>query len=240
MTADSPSIPDMPVHGRTHGWRWAPAWVLTFVALWPAPGYAEGVMVLGALAAVIRLLLDRFRGGTRLLSGAAWALTSALFAAYWLPEVISAVDAVDAPRAFREAAVDLRYLPFLWLVAAAVANREARRTTFNGLAIIVAVWTLDALAQVVFGTSPLFWGLDQLKQLVSGRPMCTAEQMAGIDRLSGFLGPCNRKLGVVMASLSPFLLFAAARRLKITGWLLASAAIGVVVLLAGARAAWIT
>lgn len=230
----------MPVRGRTHGWRWAPAWVLTFVALWPAPGYAEAVMVLGALAAIIRLLLDRFRGGTRLLSGAAWALTSALFAAYWLPEVISAVDAVDAPRAFREAAVDLRYLPFLWLVAAAVANREARRTTFNGLAIIVAVWTLDALAQVVFGTSPLFWGLDQLKQLVSGRPMCTAEQMAGIDRLSGFLGPCNRKLGVVMASLSPFLLFAAARRLRITGWLLASAAIGVVVLLAGARAAWIT
>ena len=39
--------------------------------------------------------------------------------------------------------------------------------------------------------------------------MCTPEQMAGIDRLSGFLGPCNRKLGVVMASLSPFLLFAA-------------------------------
>jgi O-antigen ligase len=230
----------MPVRGRPHGWRWAPAWVLTFVALWPAPGYAEAVMVLGALAAVIRLLLDRFRGGTRLLSGAAWALTSALFAAYWLPEVISAMDAVDAPRAFREAAVDLRYLPFLWLVAAAVANREARRTTFNGLAIIVAVWTLDALAQVVFGTSPLFWGLDQLKQLVSGRPMCTAEQMAGIDRLSGFLGPCNRKLGVVMASLSPFLLFAAERRLKATGWLLASAAIGVVVLLAGARAAWIT
>ncbi|MEJ2789287.1 MULTISPECIES: O-antigen ligase family protein [unclassified Pseudoxanthomonas] len=240
MTADSPSIPDMPVRGRTHGWRWAPAWVLTFVALWPAPGYAEAVMVLGALAAVIRLLLDRFRGGTRLLSGAAWALTSALFAAYWLPEVISAVDAVDAPRAFREAAVDLRYLPFLWLVAAAVANREARRTTFNGLAIIVAVWTLDALAQVVFGTSPLFWGLDQLKQLVSGRPMCTAEQMAGIDRLSGFLGPCNRKLGVVMASLSPFLLFAAARRMDSLGWILAAGAIGLVILLAGARASWIT
>lgn len=240
MTADSPSIPDTPVRGRTHGWRWAPAWVLTFVALWPAPGYAEGVMVLGALAAVIRLLLDRFRGGTRLLSGAAWALTSALFAAYWLPEVISAVDAVDAPRAFREAAVDLRYLPFLWLVAAAVANREARRTTFNGLAIIVAVWTLDALAQVVFGTSPLFWGLDQLKQLVSGRPMCTAEQMAGIDRLSGFLGPCNRKLGVVMASLSPFLLFAAARRMDSLGWIVAAGAIGLVILLAGARASWIT
>lgn len=240
MTADSPSIPDTPRPRDTHGWRWAPAWVLTFVALWPAPGYAEGVMVLGALAAIVRLLLGRFRGGTRLLSGGAWALTSALFAAYWLPQAISAIDAVDMPRALREAAVDLRYLPFLWLVAAAVANAHARRTTFNGLAIIMAIWTLDALAQVVFGTSPLFWGLDQLKQLVSGRPMCTLEQMAGIDRLSGFLGPCNRKLGVVMASLSPFLLFAAARRMQVAGWLLASAAIGVVVLLAGARAAWIT
>ncbi|WP_284449580.1 O-antigen ligase family protein [Pseudoxanthomonas mexicana] len=240
MTADTPSLTDTQGQRRTHGWRWAPAWVLTFVALWPAPGYAEAVMVLGALAAIVRLLLDRFRGGTRLLSGAAWALTSALFAAYWLPQAISAVDAVDAGRALREAAVDLRYLPFLWLVAASVANAQARRVTFNGLAVIVGIWTLDALAQVVSGTSPLFWGLDQLKQLISGRPMCTVEQIAGIDRLSGFLGPCNRKLGVVMASLSPFLLFAAAARLRVAGWLLASAAIGVVVLLAGARAAWIT
>ena len=240
MTADTPSLTDTQGQRRTHGWRWAPAWVLTFVALWPAPGYAEAVMVLGALAAIVRLLLDRFRGGTRLLSGPAWALTSALFAAYWLPQAISAIDAVDVGRALREAAVDLRYLPFLWLVAASVANAQARRITFNGLAVIVGIWTLDALAQVVSGTSPLFWGLDQLKQLISGRPMCTVEQIAGIDRLSGFLGPCNRKLGVVMASLSPFLLFAAAARLRVAGWLLASAAIGVVVLLAGARAAWIT
>jgi len=64
------------------GWRWAPAWVLAFVALWPAPGYAEGVMVLGALAAIIRLLLARFRGGTMLLTAPAWALTSVLFFAY--------------------------------------------------------------------------------------------------------------------------------------------------------------
>lgn len=239
MTADLPSTPDTPVR-RAHGWRWAPAWVLTFVALWPAPGYAEAVMVLGALAAIIRLLLGRFRGGTRLLSGPAWALTSALFAAYWLPEAISAIDAVDVGRALREAAVDLRYLPFLWLVASAVANARARRTTFNGLAVIVGIWTLDALAQVVFGTSPLFWGLDQLKQLISGRPMCTLVEVAAVDRLSGFLGPCNLKLGVVMASLSPFLLFAAAKRLDTLGWLLAAGAIGLVILLAGARAAWIT
>ena len=222
------------------GWRWAPAWVLTFVALWPAPGYAEAVMVLGAFAAIILLLLARFRGGAKLLSGPAWALTSALFVAYWAPQVISAVDAMDPARALRESVADLRYLPFLWLVAAAVANAEARRITFRGLAILVAVWTVDALAQVVFGTSPLFWGLDQLKQMISGRGMCTPEEIAALDRLSGFLGPCNLKLGMVLASLSPFALFAAAKRLDVLGWMLAAAAMGIVILLAGARAAWLT
>ena len=88
MTADSPTIPDTSARRAPHGWRWAPAWVLTFVALWPAPGYAEAVMVLGALAAIVRLLMDRFRDGARLLSSGAWALTSALFAAYWLPQVL--------------------------------------------------------------------------------------------------------------------------------------------------------
>ena len=223
-----------------HGWRWAPAWVLTFVALWPAVGIAEGVMVLGALAAIARLLMVRFRGGMRLLSGPAWALTSVLFFAYWTPQLISAFDAVDQGRALRESLVDLRYLPFLWLVAAAVANARGRRITFNGLAIIVAAWTLDALLQVASGTSPLFWGIDQLKQLISGHGMCSAEDTAVVDRLSGMLGPCNLKLGVVLASLSPFALFAVAKKTGMPGWSLMAAAIGMVVLLAGARAAWLT
>jgi O-antigen ligase len=223
-----------------YGWRWAPAWVLIFVALWPMPGYAEGVMVLGALAAIIRLLLARFRGSSRLLSSPAWALTSVMFLTYWLPELISAVEAVDSARALRESIVDLRYLPFLWLVAAAVANERGRRTTFGGLAIIVAIWTTDALLQVVSGTSPLFWSLDQLKLLSSGHSMCTPEDVQALDRLSGFLGPCNLKLGVVLASLSPFVLFGAGRRFGMIGWVLAATAVGVVIILAGARAAWIT
>lgn len=240
MTAHSPSTADTPAPRDRHGWRWAPTWVLTFVALWPAPGYAEAVMVLGALAAIVRLLLGRFRGGTRLLSGPAWALTSVLFAAYWLPEFISALDAVDASRALREAAVDLRYLPFLWLVAAAVANDTARRTTFHGLAVIVAIWTLDALAQAIIGTSPLFWSLDQLKQLISGRPMCDAEGLAAGNRVTGILGPCNLKIGIVLASLSPFLLYAAGRRFGVAGWLVSAILVGTVILLAGARATWLT
>lgn len=229
-------------HDRTvaTGWRWAPAWILTHVALWPAPGYAEAVLVLGALVAIVHLVMARFRGGVQLLSHQAWALSSVLFFAYWLPELVSALDSVDVGRALREAAVDLRYLPFLWLAASAVANDRGRRTTFGGLAVIMAVWTVDALAQALIGTSPLFFGLDAIKQWISGRGMCTAEEIASVDRLGGILGPCNLKLGLVLASLSPFVLFAAGRRFGTTGWLVAAAAVGLVILLAGSRASWIT
>ncbi len=235
-----PSLPDNTDATMPIGWRWAPAWVLAFVALWPAPGYAEAVMVLGALAAIARLLLARFRDGTRLLSGPAWALTSVLFCSYWLPELVSAFDAVDHGRAFREALVDLRYLPFLWLVAAAVGDARGRRVTFGGIGIIVAIWTVDALVQAVAGTSPLFAGMDAVKQAISGHGMCTAVETQLADRLGGVLGPCNLKLGVVLASLAPFALYAGARRFGAIGWLLAAAGLGLVVLLAGARAAWLT
>jgi len=230
----------MAAQPRVRGWRWAPAWILAYVALWPAPGYAEGILVLGALAAIVHLAMSRFRGGDKLLSNPAWALTSVLFFAYWTPELVSAIDAIDPARALREAAVDLRYLPFLWLVASAVADPRGRRITFGGLAIIVGIWTLDALLQAATGASPLFSGIDAIKHAISGHGMCTAKEIAGVDRLSGVLGPCNLKLGPVLASLSPFLLFAGGRRMGTAGWLLAAAAMGIVLVLAGSRASWIT
>ena len=222
------------------GWRWAPAWVLAYVALWPAPGYAEGVLVLGALVALWRLLASRFRGGSRLLSHQAWALTTVLFLAYWLPELLSAFDAVDPSRTLGEAAGDLRYLPFLWLAASSVADDRARRTTFGGLAVIVAIWTVDGLVQALVGTSPLFWGMDAIKQAATGRSLCTAEELAAVDRLGGVFGPCNFKLGPVLASLSPFALYVLGRRFGSAGWGIAAAIIGLVVVLAGSRASWIT
>ena len=237
--APTPAAPPAPVQGAP-GWRWAPAWVLAYVALWPAPGYAEGVLVLGALVALWRLVASRFRGGSRLLSHQAWALTSVLFLAYWLPELLSSFDAVDPSRALREAAVDLRYLPFLWLAASAVANGRGRRTTFGGLAMIVAVWTVDALVQALGGASPLFSGMDAVKQAFSGDSLCTPAEMAAVDRLGGIFGPCNLKLGPVLASLSPFALYALGRRFGSAGWGIAAAVIGLVVLLAGSRASWVT
>lgn len=220
--------------------RWAPGWVLAYVALWPLPGPAETVLSLGAILTLAILAFHRFRGSAALLSTEAWALTSVLFLSYWLPQLLSSPDAIDPGRALRESLLDLRYLPFLWLVAIAVAHEGARRTTFGGLAVILAIWTIDALLQAVVGSSPLFFAIDELKQAVSGKGMCSAQQVAVSDRLSGVLGPCNLKLGVVLASLSPFLLYPAAARFGIGGWYLAAAAVGLVVMMAGARAAWIT
>lgn len=214
--------------------------MIAFVALWPLPGIAEGVLVLGALYAAVRMVQLRLQGNQRLLSSPAWALTSILFLGYWLPQAFSAFDAIDPGTAWRKAAAGLRYLPFMWLVAIAVATPQRRALTLGGLAVITGLWTVDALAQAIVGSSPLFWSMDQLKWAVSGHGLCSPQEMAAADRLSGVLGPCNLKFGQVLASLSPFLLFAASRRAGILGWSLAAAAVGVVLVLAGSRAAWLT
>jgi len=235
MTTPAPAA-DTP--SSAHGWRWAPAFVLAYVALWPAPGYAAGILVLGALASITHLVLTRWKRAQSLLSARAWALTSVLFAAWWLPQLFSSFDVVDAHRSLSKALLDLRYLPFLWLVAAAVSHPRGRHTTLGGLALIVFIWTLDGLIEALSGTSPLFWGLDQLKQLVSGRTMCPPE--ADLSRVSGIFGPCNVKFGVVLASLSPFLLYPVARRFGSIGWLLAAVLVGAVIVMSGMRAAWLT
>lgn len=236
-SAETTLVPGSPA---SRAGRWAPWWVIAFVALWPLPGIAEGVLVLGALYAAVRMVQLRLQGNQRLLSSPAWALTSILFLGYWLPQAVSAFDAIDPGTAWRKTAAGLRYLPFMWLVAIAVATPQRRALTLRGLAAITGLWTADALAQALLGSSPLFWSMDQLKWAVSGHGLCSPEEMALVDRLSGVLGPCNLKFGQVLASLSPFLLFAASRRAGILGWSLVAAAVGVVLVLAGSRAAWLT
>lgn len=229
-----------PVRVDDRAGRWAPWWVLAFVALWPLPGVAEGVLVLGALYAAVRMVARRVQGQPRLLSPAAWALTSILFLGFWLPQAFSALDAVDPSATWTKTLSGLRYLPFMWLVAIAVANPQRRRLTLGGLAVITAVWTLDALVQAVAGSSPWFWSLEQIKFLTAGKHLCSAAEIAAADRLSGALGPCNLKLGQVLASLSPFLLLPAAQRFGRIGWLLSALAMGAALLLAGSRASWVT
>lgn len=200
--------------------RWAPWWVLAQVALWPTVGIAEGVLSLGAVFAIGMLLWHRFRGGTELLSRAAWALTSAMFLTYWLPEILSAPFSVNPARSFSEAMVDLRYLPFLWLVAMAVATERGRAITLRGIGAIAAAWLFDGMAQALFSVS------------LGGA--------SDAERLTGVFGAGNPKLGLVLASLSPFVLHLGGRIGGSAGWLVAAALLVAVVLMAGARAAWVT
>ena len=209
----TPSPPESP------GFRWSPYVVLAFVALWPTVGPAEAVLSLGALTSLAILAHRRFRNGTALLSREAWALITALFFCYWLPEAFSAIDAEDTVRAWREVLLDLRYLPFLWLVAMAVATARGRRIVFLGLGLIAGAWALDAAVQAVTGFS------------LGGANSS--------DRLSGIFGAGNLKLGLVLATLSPFALDAAARRFHASGWFAAAMLLGSVILLAGSRASWL-
>jgi O-antigen ligase len=201
------------------GFRWTPWVVLAYVALWPTVGPAEIVLSLGALSGLAVLWWRRFRGGTSLLGREAWALETALFFCYWLPELFSAIDAEHGARAWREVLVDLRYLPFLWLAGIAVARRRGRALVFRGIALIALFWTVDAAVQAATGFS------------LGGAN--------GSDRLSGIFGADNLKLGLVLATISPFALDAGARRFHTAGWIASALVLGTVILLAGSRASWL-
>jgi O-antigen ligase len=113
-------------------------------------------------------------------------LALVLFGAYWLPELLSAFDSYDARKSWLEVAADLRF--GLLLLFAAVALRDAARVRFacRALAAIAAFWCADALVQAATGVS------------LGGA--------ARVDRLSGIFGDDNLKLGGVMAVMAAFLL----------------------------------
>ena len=199
--------------------RWAPYWVLAFVALWPTVGIAEAVMSLGAVFGFVLILWQKISYRSTWLSREAWLMTLAFFLAYWLPEFFSAFDAINAKRAWREVLLDLRYLPFLWLIALSVSNEKGRNLVFSGLAIISLFWALDGMVQVLTGFS-------------LGGAMTE-------DRLSGIFGSDNLKLGLVLAALSPFTLDFAHKHGGAWVWCGVAFLVGTVILWAGARAAWV-
>lgn len=195
--------------------RGAGVWLLLAVpALLPFGRWAEVPLVVAALLGLVAIVRGRVEWSS---PGPRLALL--LFAAYWLPQLVSAIDSVAPRKSWGEVAADLRFLPFL--VFALLTLREPRRARhlLAGLALLCGLWCLDALLQAATG-----WSLGGAAQG---------------DRLSGIFGDDNLKLGGVIALLSPFLLLEALRRTGTRGFVLALLPILVVVLLAGARAAWI-
>jgi O-antigen ligase len=200
--------------------RWTPFWVLAFVASLPWPGVAEAILSFGAVVGVLSMLWHRFSGGTHWLTREAWAVLTVLFLGYWLPEFFSAFDAVNSSRAWKEVAADLRYLPFLWLCAVAVSRPQSRRLVFTGIALIAMFWLVDAGLQAITGIS------------IGGAPEA--------ERLTGVFGAENPKLGPLLATLSPFVLLYVLRSQRLWLFFAIAVSIGVIVLLSGARAAWIS
>lgn len=146
---------------------------------------------------------------------------------YTLAAAISALDAVAAAKTWGTVAASLRLglyaLGMIWLYQRAQQSGVSAGLLHRGIAIVVsvplAVWVLDALAQALTG-----WSLGG---------------SADADRLSGIFGSDNLKLGPILPVLAPLLLWP-----LLNGWrrwlLLAYSGVLVVVLLAGARAGWIS
>jgi O-antigen ligase len=189
-------------------------WVLVLL---PVGRTAElPLLVLGVFG-----LIMAWRERTHLASDMALRLALALFASWWLPALISAVDAVEPADAWRVVGSGLRFVPFLVGAVLLLGGHERALARVRWLtAIVVALWTLDALVQTATG-----WSL-------AGR----LEE----DRISGVFGDENLKLGPALAVLSPVLLIDAVerygRRAAVVAWL----ATLVAILLAGSRAGWVS
>ncbi|AVP97681.1 polymerase [Ahniella affigens] len=189
--------------------------LLSVLALLPFGRASELPILIGALIGMADLIKNptSFRTDTLL------TVILIAFLGYWLPEFVSAFDSQVAMKSWSEAALDLRYLSFLWFCRESLRSAEARAQLRVGFATLTGILVLDALVQASVGTS-------------LGGPLQA-------DRLSGLFGE-NLKLGPVLAAIFPFLVLPALERYgraaASLAWLLAA----VVVLLAGARAGWIS
>lgn len=194
----------------------APVLIVWLVlALLPIGRAAELPLLAGAVWGAWLLL--RQASATLTLPGVRLAL--ACFACYWLPALISAFDAVAPEKAWSQVAAQLRFAPFAVFAAAAVRTTAQWQWLLRASALLLLVWVLDAWVQAFTGVS-------------LGGAMES-------DRLSGIFGADNLKLGGAVAALSPLLLAFAQQRFGLRGVFAAGLLLAGVILLAGARAAWL-
>lgn len=217
MTAQPASMPDS---GSIRAGLSFPALapvllVWAVLALLPLGRTAELPVLAGAIWGLWLL----WRQGADLWALPGVRLALALFACYWLPALASAFGSVEPGKTWPHAIGLLRFAPFAVFVAATLREPAQWQWLLRASAILIAIWVLDAWLQAVTGSS-------------LGGPMDS-------DRLSGIFGADNLKLGGVLAALSPLLLIYAERRFGLTGVFVCGLALAGVILLAGARAAWL-
>lgn len=190
-----------------------PFWLV--VALLPFGRSAE----LGTFLCLLGVVMLFVREPHALQQHAGARLLLWLLAAYVAAALISAVDAVMPGKSWSTVAALLRYVPLGLYACFAIRREDRLHALYIAVAVVVAVWCVDAWVQALTG-----WSL-------GGR--------AEAERVSGIFGADNLKLGPTLAVLSPFALWAARRRWGLGGLLVAFVFVLGPVLLAGSRAAWL-
>jgi O-antigen ligase len=142
-----------------------------------------------------------------------------LLGAYVMAALVSAVDSMAPVKSWSTVAALLRYVPLGLYACFAIRREEKLRALYVAVAVVVALWAVDAWMQALTG-----WSL-------AGR--------AEAERISGIFGAANLKLGPTLSVLSPFVLWAAQRRWGLKGLLLAFVLLLGPVLLSGSRASWL-
>jgi len=142
-----------------------------------------------------------------------------LLGAYVGAALFSAVDAIRPGKSWGTVVALLRYAPLGLYACFAIRRERKLDALYVAVALVLAVWCLDAWIQALTG-----WSL-------AGH--------AEAERVSGIFGADNLKLGPTLAVLSPFALWAARRRWGLPGLLLSFVLVLGPVLLAGSRAAWV-
>lgn len=192
-----------------------PLLVWLVLALLPVGRAAELPMLAGTIWGVVLLL----RHARATMAMPAVRLALGLFACYWLPSLLSAIDAVEPGKTWSQVAAQLRFAPFALFVAATLRTTAQWRWLLRASALLLLVWVLDGWLQAFTGLS------------LGGT--------SASDRLSGIFGAEDLKLGGALAALSPLLLAQAQQRFGPGGLFVAGALLAGVILLAGARAAWL-
>ena len=190
-----------------------PYWLV--VALLPFGRSSE----LGTFLCLLGVILLFAREPRALQQHAGARLLLWLLSAYVGAALLSAFDSMAPGKSWGTVGALLRYVP-LGLYACFAIRRDSKlRALYVAVALVLALWTVDAWVQALTG-----WSL-------GGH--------AAAERVSGIFGATDLKLGPTLAVLSPFALWAARRRWGLPGLLLAFVLMLGPVLLAGSRAAWL-
>ncbi|MFT5171956.1 MAG: O-antigen ligase [Gammaproteobacteria bacterium] len=191
--------------------------IFSCIVLLPFHRLVEIPVLVMAAAGIVVLVRHR----TELLLWPQMRTLSLVFAAMWLPIVISLPDAINPERTAVVAINHLRFFFSAVFMIWVLADARARSFLLTLVGCLLAFWLIDAGVQALLGVDLL------------GREKAGAH-------ISGLYGPTSRKLGTTLGVIAPLLwVFVQCR---FNAWLLLAVmlASALVVMAAGARAGWLS